>query len=69
MLELPGLIRVFHPKLSLNTWMGFAQRWGGRRKLMATGVEWTIRLLIPSSLVGSGVVGGRVGVYLAGDDP
>jgi hypothetical protein len=48
LVELPGLQGVFHPRLGLNQWMGFARRWGTASRLQAAAVENTIKIGIPT---------------------
>ncbi len=59
LVALPGLRGVFHRSLTLNTWMGFALRWGGTHATRASVVEWGIRFAIPVS-IGGGVYLGTV---------
>ena len=54
LLELPPFRGVFHRSLSLNTWMGFAARWGGREALKAAVTENMIRALITGTYVAAG---------------
>ncbi|HID22137.1 MAG TPA: hypothetical protein EYP14_07015 [Planctomycetaceae bacterium] len=62
LVELPSLWGVFHPSLSLNSWMGFAPRWGGTQRFFALAVENGIRGGIPLSLFSS-----ACGGYIIGD--
>ena len=61
LVELPALKGVFHPKLGLNQWMGFAQSWGGGRAIRASAVENMIRVGIPGSVAGSAYLGYQIG--------
>lgn len=65
LVELPGLRGVFHPTLDLNTWMGFAPRWGGVQAYQAGTVEWGIRLAIPGAVAGGAYAGWQVGSELS----
>ena len=67
LLELPSLRGIFHPRLNLNTWMGFATRWGGSHALKAGAVEWGIRVVIPGGIIGGGYAGWELGEYLSED--
>jgi len=48
LVELPGMQGVFHPRLGLNQWMGFAKNWGTAARLQATAVDYTIMGGIPA---------------------
>jgi len=61
LVQLPAFKGVFHPKLGLNQWMGFAQRWGGGQGKQAAIVENMIRVGIPGSIVGSAYIGYEIG--------
>jgi hypothetical protein len=62
LLEMPAwpTIRGFN----LNTWMGFAPRWGWGPMLGANSLEWSIRLAIPGSILGGGYLGYLLGQWL-----
>ncbi len=61
LLEMPGwpTIRGFN----LNTWMGFAPRWGWGPMFGAYSLEWSIRLAIPGSILGGGYLGYLLGQW------
>jgi hypothetical protein len=50
LLELPPILPG---PISLNTWMGFAIRWGGYRAVVAAIVENGIRITIPIAVYGA----------------
>lgn len=50
----------------LNTWMGFAARWGGARAAAAHVIENGIRVLVPAGAAGAGYAGYRWGQELVG---
>ena len=58
LLEMPPFIDF---RGGLNSWMGFASRWGGVRGAVAGTIDWFIRILIPSSLIGGGTIGYSIG--------
>jgi hypothetical protein len=58
LLQMPG---IMVGSLNLNTWMGFAIRWGGYRWVLALGAESSIRVLIPMSIVGGAAAGAAAG--------
>jgi len=60
LLELPGLEGVFHQRLGLNQWMGFARNWGPSAAFQASLVENAIRVGVPG--LGLGTAAG--GYYL-----
>ncbi|HVR39063.1 MAG TPA: Ig-like domain-containing protein [Thermoanaerobaculia bacterium] len=61
LLELGAFRGIFHRSLSLNTWMGFALRWGGARARNAQIVENSIRVGLPAAATGAGVLGYEIG--------
>jgi hypothetical protein len=65
LLNLPSFQGVFHRTLGLNQWMGFAPRWGGFHAQAAAFVEHSIRIGIPASLAGGGLIGSQVGLSLS----
>ena len=58
LIELPHLLPG---RLSLNTWMGFAVRWGGYRAVLAGFVENGIRVAIPVALYLAAEAGAAIG--------
>jgi RHS repeat-associated protein len=63
LVRLPAARGVFHPKLGLNEWMGFAQNWGPRARLQANLMVNAIRVGVPAAAGLSGYLG-----YQAGGD-
>jgi hypothetical protein len=61
-IELPALKGVFHPKLGLNTWMGWAPQWNRFGPWIAAhAVENGLRVAIPSAGAGAAYSGYKVG--------
>jgi hypothetical protein len=65
LLEMPKLIDF---PGGLNSWMGFASRWGGVRALVPALVENGIRLAIPASLAGGAYGGYKLRLAIFGDE-
>ena len=61
LIELGGFRGVFHPSLTLNTWMGFAPRWMNSQSVDAMLVEGAIRVGIPLLGAAAGTGGYYVG--------
>jgi len=63
LLDMPALRGLAHPKLPLNTYMGWARHWAGRPADAAAAMAWEtgIRVGIPAAAVGSGAAGYSTG--------
>ncbi|MFW6154291.1 MAG: RHS repeat-associated core domain-containing protein [Planctomycetota bacterium] len=51
--NLLNMPKILQGNITLNTWMGFAINWGGRRALAAMFTTWGVRILIPASVLGA----------------
>ena len=52
---------LFHPRLDLNRWMGFARNWGPNARFQAGLMEKSIRVGVPAAGAGTGYLGYKVG--------
>ncbi|HVT88895.1 MAG TPA: hypothetical protein VHD56_08595 [Tepidisphaeraceae bacterium] len=64
LVELAPMRGFFHPTLSLNTWMGFATRWGPAEAREAAKVELGMRAAIPAAGTAAAVIGYKTGKEL-----
>jgi hypothetical protein len=58
LLELP---KILQGPLSLNSWLGFAVRWGGYRAVLAGFIENGIRIVVPVACYGAWEAGTTIG--------
>jgi RHS repeat-associated protein len=65
LLELPGIVNI---RGGLNTWIGFAQRWGGYRAVIAHVIENGIRVVIPGTVIVRAYEGYQIGERYSDDD-
>jgi RHS repeat-associated protein len=69
LVELPGLVGVFHRSLSLNRWMGLAPYWRGSRhfwtRIAARSMDWGIRVGGVGAVGGTAYGGYKLGTELS----
>jgi RHS repeat-associated protein len=61
LLEVPAMRGVFHPRLDLNRWMGFARNWGPQARFQAGLMENAIRYGVPAAGAGTGYLSYKAG--------
>jgi len=65
LLEMPRFINF---PGGLNSWIGFAPRWGGYRAVLAPVIENAIRIVIPGTVVARAYEGYQIGQRYSDDE-